>query len=80
MCGDTSPIRIASLAARDLGCEPQACVVVEDAVIGIEAAIAAGMKAVGVTTYVDAEVLRAADLVVANVRELGLCELESILR
>jgi beta-phosphoglucomutase len=34
-------------AARELGLEPQQCVVVEDAAAGIEAALAAGMLAVG---------------------------------
>ncbi len=34
-------------AARELGTEPAACIVVEDATAGIEAAIAAGMVSVG---------------------------------
>jgi HAD superfamily hydrolase (TIGR01509 family) len=37
-------------AARRLGVTPEACVVVEDAVSGIEAALAAGMRALAVTT------------------------------
>lgn len=36
------------LAAEKLGLEPEECVVVEDAEAGIEAALAGGMKAVGV--------------------------------
>lgn len=36
------------LAARKLGVKPEACVVVEDACAGIEAARAGGMKAVGI--------------------------------
>lgn len=38
------------LAARKLGVKPESCVVVEDAGAGIEAALAGGMKAVGVGT------------------------------
>jgi beta-phosphoglucomutase len=38
------------LAAEKLGVAPEECVVVEDAQAGIDAAIAAGMKAVGVGT------------------------------
>ena len=40
------------LAAKRLGAPPDACVVVEDAPAGIEAALAAGMRVIGVaTTY-----------------------------
>ena len=37
-------------AAEKLGVEPSACVVIEDAMVGIRAAKAAGMKALAVTT------------------------------
>jgi beta-phosphoglucomutase len=47
-------------AARRLGVPPAACVVFEDAVVGVEAARRAGMAVVGLTTaHIDAE-LRAA--------------------
>lgn len=48
------------LAARQAALEPSRCVVVEDAPAGVEAASAAGMRAVGVTTTHDADALRAA--------------------
>ena len=35
-------------AAKELGLEPAHCVVVEDATVGIEAAIAAGMRSIGI--------------------------------
>ncbi|ASZ12720.1 beta-phosphoglucomutase [Chitinophaga pendula] len=47
--------------ASGLGVEPQACVVFEDAIAGIAAAKAGGMKAVGIG---DPEILKTADLVV----------------
>lgn len=47
-------------AARRIGVEPQRALVFEDATLGIAAARAAGMRAVGITTVEDAESLRAA--------------------
>lgn len=44
-------------AAEKLGAEPTACVVIEDAQVGIRAAKAAGMKSVAVTTTHPAESL-----------------------
>ncbi len=35
-------------AAKQLGLEPSHCVVVEDATVGIEAAIAGGMRSIGI--------------------------------
>jgi beta-phosphoglucomutase len=47
-------------AERQLPLLPNECVVIEDAPPGIEAARAAGMRTIGVTTTVEAEPLRAA--------------------
>jgi HAD superfamily hydrolase (TIGR01509 family) len=47
-------------AARRLGAAPAACIVVEDAVPGIEAAVAAGMTAIGFGASVPAAALREA--------------------
>lgn len=44
--------------ARRVGIDPKACLVVEDAISGIQAAHAAGMDAVGVTTTFSKEELR----------------------
>ncbi len=46
------------LAASRLGQAPSGCVVVEDAISGIRAANAAGMRSVAVTTSFDAEILK----------------------
>ena len=50
-------------AAQHLGVDPAACVVVEDAVNGIQAAKAAGMRCIAVAHSFPAERLREADLV-----------------
>lgn len=47
------------MAARLLGLVPSECVVFEDAVNGVQAAKAAGMRCVGVTSSFPAEVLKA---------------------
>jgi beta-phosphoglucomutase len=54
-------------AASDLGVAPRDCVVFEDAEAGIEAAIRAGMGSVGVGRP---EILKKADLVIANFEQL----------
>ncbi|GLS17458.1 beta-phosphoglucomutase [Labrys miyagiensis] len=50
-------------AAEAMGLEPAQCVVFEDAPLGIEAAANAGMRAVGVTTMLDAAALQAPNVV-----------------
>lgn len=57
-------------AARRLGVEPSESVVIEDAVAGIQAAKAAGMRCVAVTTTNPREKLDDADLVVDSLAEL----------
>jgi beta-phosphoglucomutase family hydrolase len=62
------------LAARKLGVPPARCVVFEDAHVGLAAARAGGMKAVGVATTHPAESLRDADRVVRRLDELSVAE------
>lgn len=64
-------------AARRLDVLPAACCVIEDAVNGVEAAKAAGMRCVAVTTSFPAEALRdaGADVVKARIDEITLGEL-----
>jgi beta-phosphoglucomutase len=63
------------LAARQLGVEPSRCVVLEDAPVGIQAARAGGMHAIGVTFigHHSAESLRraGADLVVPTLDQVS---------
>ena len=64
-------------AARRIGALPAETLVVEDAVSGVKAACAAGMRAVGVTTSFDGAVLREAGAfaILSETRELlGLLE------
>lgn len=44
-------------AAQGVGCLPERCVVIEDAVVGVKAAKLAGMRCIGVTTSLDKEKL-----------------------
>lgn len=54
------------LAAERLGAAPAECVVIEDALVGIEASKRAGMTVLAVTTTEPAEALGAADRVVPD--------------
>jgi HAD superfamily hydrolase (TIGR01509 family) len=62
-------------AARALRLGPEACVVVEDAVNGIEAAKAAGMRCVAVAQTFPAQQLTQADLVRSDMHALCLADL-----
>lgn len=57
-------------AAQKLSLSPQYCVVVEDAVHGIEAAKAAGMSVIALTTTRGREDLSKADIIADNLDEL----------
>lgn len=57
-------------AAERIGCAPARCVVVEDALPGLEAARAAGMKCVAITTTNPRARLSGADLVIDSFLEL----------
>lgn len=62
-------------AARKLGLPPAACVVVEDAVNGVQAARAAGMRCVAVAQSFPADQLQGADLVRASIAGVTLADL-----
>lgn len=59
-------------AAAMLGIHPSDCVVVEDAINGIKAARAAGMRCIGITTSFTAEELKkeGADFVCSRIRDI----------
>jgi beta-phosphoglucomutase family hydrolase len=66
-------------AAQKLAVPPERCVVFEDAVVGVEAALAGGMKVIAVTTTSPASALRKANRVVNRLDELTLKDLEALL-
>jgi len=69
------------LVASQLGVKPEECVVFEDAPNGIEAAISAGMKSVGIcTTYTTGEKLSRADLMVNSLEEVTLETIQMLLK
>jgi len=75
VCGESLPAgkpdpTIFLHAAEMLDTPPSRCVVIEDAVAGVEAAHRAGMKCVAVTTTNRPEALRNAEIVVARLNEL----------
>ena len=58
--------------------KPEDCVVIEDSHWGLEAAKAAGMRAVAITNTYAAEHLKPADKVIAHLNDLSLSELNSM--
>jgi len=67
-------------AAQKLGLPPACCAVVEDAVQGLQAARAAGMPVVAVTTTRSREDLAQADRVVDSLSELNASDFTALLR
>lgn len=59
-------------AARAIGLHPEACVVIEDAPNGIDAALSAGCKCIAVTNSAKDESLSHADKVVGSLAEVSL--------
>jgi len=58
-------------AARRLGIDPRHCLVVEDAIVGVEGARRAGMRSLAVTTTHDAKALSGADLIVGSLEDVA---------
>lgn len=59
-------------AAKELGMEPANCVVIEDAVAGVEAAHAAGMRCIAVAGNRDLAGLRKAEFMVKSLTEIDV--------
>ena len=66
-------------AASQIGVEPRCCLVIEDAVVGVEGANNAGMAAIGVTTTHSINALKDADIVVDRMIDLDEQEVRSFL-
>ncbi|MBN2425341.1 MAG: HAD family phosphatase [Calditrichaceae bacterium] len=56
--------------AQELGFNPKECLVIENAPLGIEGGLAAGMKVIAITTTLPEKVLSKAHIVVKDFREL----------
>ena len=67
-------------AARLLNLNPDKCVVVEDAIAGVEAAKRAGMKCIAVTTTNPAHTLRSSDVIVDRLDQLPKSIFEALLQ
>lgn len=59
-------------AAREIGVKPEECIVFEDAILGVEAAKAAGMYCVGIDRYGAPERLAIADIVIKDISEFSI--------
>jgi beta-phosphoglucomutase family hydrolase len=66
-------------AAQLIEVPPERCVVIEDAVVGVEGAKSAGMACIAVTTTHSAEALQAADVVVERLDALPADTFERLL-
>ena len=62
-------------AAEKLNCQPSQCLVVENAPIGIQAAKAASMTCIAVTSTLNPEELQEADRIVGRLAEIDLAQL-----
>jgi beta-phosphoglucomutase len=75
--GKPSPL-IFQLAAKKLGVSPANCVVIEDAIAGVAAAKAGGMKCIAVTNSLPRKELTAANLIVDSLTEVDLKVLKGL--
>ena len=66
------------LASEKLGLNYENCLVVEDAVLGVEAANRANMKCVGIDRYDSPERLSRADIVVKDLSEISIEKIEAL--
>lgn len=78
---DPEPFLLARLllsAAMAVDIEPEACLVIEDSIHGVEAARGAGMRVLAVTNSYPKEELTTADCVVDSLEGLSISSLEAI--
>ena len=68
------------LAAKNLNLEPEDCIVIEDSLAGLEAAIAANMPVIALTTTRRQDELTQADMIVAGLHELGAKDFVAIFK
>ena len=68
------------LASEKLGVKPPDCVVLEDAVLGVEAAKRADMFCVGIDRYGDPSRLKKADIIISDAAEITAEKLQESLK
>jgi len=68
------------LAASRIGVSPEEAVVFEDAILGVEAAGAGGMRSVGIARKEDKSVLKKADIVVNDLAEVDYAKLKGLFK
>ncbi len=66
------------LAASRLGVPPGRCLVIEDAIPGIQAARSAGMRCIAVTTTNPPEVLSQADIVIESLQQITTAQINAL--
>ena len=66
------------LAAKNLGVEPKNCVVMEDAIVGVQAAKRAGMYCIAITNTYPREAIAEADIVVNSLEEITVKTIEAL--
>lgn len=66
------------LAAKKLSLPPSECIVFEDSLFGIDAAKAAGMRCIALTTTHDRKLLHKADIIINDFTEMDLKKLETL--
>ena len=65
-------------SARELGVEPEHCIVIEDSLAGVQAGLNAGMKVIGITTTHTAEELNNTHLVIQDFVGLTMDKLQAL--
>jgi beta-phosphoglucomutase family hydrolase len=65
-------------AATKINRDPRLCVVFEDAMVGVQAARAGGMKVIALTTTHDAKNFSECDMVLPNFLSLGIHEVDAL--
>ncbi|HZO74744.1 MAG TPA: HAD family phosphatase [Ktedonobacteraceae bacterium] len=65
-------------AAQELGVEPVKCLIIEDAVAGVEAAHAGGMRCIAIAGDRDLPGLRKAEMVVRDLREVTVARIRQL--
>ncbi|MFW9875531.1 MAG: HAD family hydrolase [Candidatus Thorarchaeota archaeon] len=67
------------IAAKALNINPENCIVIEDAPVGITAAKSAGMLSIALTTTHRREELFNADLIIKNLSEISIADIKRLL-